>query len=205
MTTQVDLTATINKYVGSADLAGLFNITERRIQQITYSQNDEDREEKIFEAIGNKKPFTYDIQKSVKAYVQCLQDQLKGKSAKLGNLEKEGSKLDADVELKQIKIKTARLQLAEIEGNMHRSEDVRYMTDDLVLTIRAMLLALPSRLSEDLTDISDSREIHKILKDEIIVILEQLKNHKYDPKAYKERLKERNKRDVNGEDEEDEY
>lgn len=214
MTTQVDTkkkkksdnkkTSLITAIVGSSELAEICNVTERRIQQLTGFTDEIDSH--VFEPLTDKKPYQYDLKTSVKNFIRYQQEQLNGKKNKLENIKREGSKLDADVEIKQLKIKAEKLKLAELEGNMHRSDDVRDMTDDLVLSIRAMLLALPSRLAEDLIDISDSRETRKILKDEVLVILGHLKNYKYDPKAYKEKVNERNKRDVNSyDDDEDDY
>ncbi|MBQ2361997.1 MAG: hypothetical protein II287_00115, partial [Bacteroidaceae bacterium] len=37
----------------------------------------------------------------------------------------------------------------ELEGKMHRSEDVEAVMTDLVYTIRSMLMALPGRLAVD--------------------------------------------------------
>lgn len=212
MTTQVDskkktkvvkkTNQTIANIINTERLADICNLSERRVQQLTGLENETKENKFIFEPLSNK-PYTFDLEKSVRAYIRYLQDMVVGKQNKLENLKKEGSKLDADVELKQVKIQTERLKLAELEGSMHRSEDVKYMTDDLVLSIRSMLLAIPSRLADDLTDISDSKEVHHIIKNEVVSILHRLSLYQYDPKAYKERVNERNKKDVDY-DEDDE-
>ncbi len=207
--TQVDKktkkTKTIKSEVGSIYLADLFNLTDRRIQQLTKNGKEDSEDEKaIFFPLSNKRPYKFDLENSVKVYVQYLQDQIKGKQNKLENLKKEGEKLDVDVELKQVKLKAEKLKLAEIEGNMHRSEDVQYLTADLILTIRSMLNALPQRLADDLVGIEKAEDAQKKLTDEVETILFQLAKYKYNPKKYKELVNERNKQALeNDEDEED--
>lgn len=187
----------INNVVGSAVLAELFSLTERRIQQLT-GINDFC----IFESLSKKPPFKYDLINSVRSFVRYQQDQIDGKASRIKNAEKEGEKLDIDVQLKQLKLKQETLVFDELEGKMHRSEDVEYMTSDLVLTIRSMLLALAPRCSDNLVGIDDVKEIDNILKEEVHQILERLSEYQYDPKKYRERLMERNKQDVADDEEE---
>ncbi len=173
-------------YMSSADLAELFNLGERRIQQLTGFDDDS-----VLIPTSKKKPFQYDLIPVTKSFIKYLQDQLTGKSARIKNSEKEGAKLDVDIELKNIKLKKSKLELDELEGNMHRSEDVQAMTEDLIYTIRNMLSAIPSRCSDDVAEMKDSRLISEYLRKEVNHILATLSNYQYDPREYQKRVRER--------------
>jgi len=96
----------------------------------------------------------------------------------------------------------AELELMELEGKMHRSEDVEAMTTDLILNIRSMLLALPGLLAVDLAEISNPAEVSERIKEAVYDILEELSNYKYDPKEYQKRVRERQGWENEQEDEE---
>lgn len=55
----------------------------------------------------------------------------------------------SEVTLKASKAEIARLEMKELQGKMHRSEDVAAMTEDLIYTIRSVLMALPGCLAAD--------------------------------------------------------
>ncbi len=83
------------------------------------------------------------------------------------------------------------MELKEIRGEMHRSEDVEAMTTDLVFTIRSMILALPGRLAIDLAPLNKPAEISERIKQEVNEVLLELSNYKYDADAYRKRVRER--------------
>ena len=74
---------------------------------------------------------------------------------------------------------------------MHRSEDVAHMTEDLIYTIRGMLLALPGRLAIDAANMSDPAEVSSLIRQEVYAIMEELSHYKYDAKKYEERVRQR--------------
>lgn len=187
----------INNVVGSAVLAELFSLSERRIQQLTGPY-----EYCVFESLSKKAPFQYSLINSVRSFIRYQQEQIDGKASRIKNAEKEGEKLDIDIQLKELKLKSETLVFDELEGKMHRSEDVEYMTSDLVLTIRSMLLALAPRCSDNIVGLEDVKEIENILGEEVHQILERLSEYQYDPKKYRDRLMERNKQDVADDEEE---
>ena len=57
-----------------------------------------------------------------------------------------------------VKAEMAKLELMELQGSMHRSEDVRAMTEDLVYTMRSALLSLPGRLARDAAEAASAAE-----------------------------------------------
>lgn len=172
-------------------LADFFSITPRRVQQLA--------EENIIPSEKIKGVYWFDFPVATKKYIAYLQECIQGR--KRGTEEKENDKLDAEIRIKQAKATCEELKLKELSGQLHRAEDIEYITNDLVLTIRSMLIALPSRASSDLVDMTDEKEIHQFLKEEISKILLNLSKYTYDAKKYKERVKERNKQDLEDEQE----
>lgn len=106
-------------------------------------------------------------------------------------IKQEAAKSAAEATLKVSKATIAKLQAQELQGKMHRAEDVAAMTEDLIFTIRGMLLALPGRLAVDAADISDPAEVSELIRSEIYTIMEELSQYRYDSKKYEERVRER--------------
>ena len=97
-------------------IAKLFDLDVRRVQQLA--------KEGILPA-ASQRPYKFDLLPTVKAYIRYLRDRANGKEAKTADTVKaEADKLRAEADLKQSKAKIAELQLKELEGKMHRSEDV---------------------------------------------------------------------------------
>ena len=83
------------------------------------------------------------------------------------------------------------LQLNELEGKMHRSEDVEAVMTDLVYAIRSMLIALPGRLAVDVSSVTSAQEASEVIKKEVYKILNELSEYKYNPEEYARRVRER--------------
>ena len=93
---------------GSAIIAKLFGVTERRVQQLA--------KEGIIPA-ANKKPYQFDLLPTVQAYIKHLSDKAYGKEQKSTNTaQAEADKIRAEADLKQSKAKIAEMQLKELEG-----------------------------------------------------------------------------------------
>ena len=177
-------TPTVKKnYVESKVIATLFGLTVRRIQQLT-----QDGIIKT-EQVGRQR--RYDLLDTVRRYIAYLQDKCNSKGGNKDDTDNESRKLKADADLKETKAAIAEMELLELQGEMHRSEDVEAMTTDLVYTIRSMMLALPGRLAIDLAPIDKPAEISERIKQEVHAILQELSNYSYDPEAYKKRVRER--------------
>ena len=176
-------TATKKNYVESKVIATLFGLTVRRIQQLP-----QDGIIKT-EQVGRQR--RYDLLDTVRRYIAYLQDKCNSKGGSKDDTENESRKLKADADIKEAKAEIVELELLELKGEMHRSEDVEAMTADLVYTIRSMMLALPGRLAIDLAPIDKPAEISERIKQEVHAILQELSNYNYDPEAYKKRVRER--------------
>ena len=167
----------------SAVIAKLFGVTERRVQQLA--------KEGIIPA-AQSKPYKFDLLATVQAYIRYLSDKANGKESKnASTVEAEQDKLRAEADLKMHKAKIAEMQLKELEGQMHRSEDVEAMTNDLVYTVRSMLMALPGRLAMDVMQANSAAEVSALIRSECYKILDELAGYKYDPEAYMRRVRDR--------------
>lgn len=103
----------------------------------------------------------------------------------------EKTKKVADAHLKAAKARIAKLEADELEGKMHRSEDVEALTEDMIYTIRGALLALPGRLAVDAAAASTAAEASDVIRKEVYLIMKELSEYKYDSSKYAERVRER--------------
>jgi phage terminase Nu1 subunit (DNA packaging protein) len=169
--------------VDSVTVSVLFGVTARRVQQLA--------KEGVITAVKTKGIYQYDMQHVVKQYIKHLSDKLAGRDNQSRTPDLENQKLEAELSLKRSKARIAELDLKELEGNMHRAEDVEAMTSDLVLAVRSALLALPGRLSIDLAEVKTPAEVSERVKQETYAILDELANYQYDPGEYRRRVRER--------------
>ena len=164
-------------------MAKLFELDPRRVQQLA--------KEGVLPA-ASQRPYKFDLLPTVKAYIRYLRDRANGKEAKTADTVKaEADKLRAEADLKQSKAKIAELQLKELEGKMHRSEDVEAMTNDLVYTARSMIMALPGRLAMDVVQAGSANEASALIRAECYKILNERAGYQYDPEADRRRVRDR--------------
>ena len=135
-------------------IAKIFGVSTRRVEQL--------KAEGIIK--GQGKPTKYDLLPTIQSYIKYLSDKAYGREQKATDGENESRKIKADADLKATKAEIADMELQELKGEMHRSEDVEAMTTDLVFTIRSMMLALPGRLAIDLAAIEKPAEISERIK-----------------------------------------
>lgn len=168
---------------GSAIIAKLFGVTDRRVQQLA--------KEGVIPA-ASVRPYKFDLLPTVQAYIRYLSDKANGKESKSADtVQAEADKLRAEADLKQSKAKIADMQLKELEGKMHRSEDVEAVTNDLVYTVRSMIMALPGRLAMDVVQASNANEASALIRSECYKILNELAGYQYDPEVYRRRVRDR--------------
>lgn len=171
----------------TTELASVLGITARRVQQLA--------QDGTFVAVKRGK---FNLAESVQRYIAFLSVRNKAPD----DIEKD--KLEAEARLKQSKAEMAELELDELKGRMHRSEDVAAMTEDLIFAIRGMLVSLPGRLSVDAAAATSPAEVSKIIRDEIYKVMNELSEYRYDPKKYEARVRERLAWDSLESDDEDE-
>ena len=162
-------------------IARLFGKTVRRIQQLT--------QEGILPTEETPEGRRYDLLPTITRYIKYL-EQRADKNDPLKS-EKENKKLDAEIKFKQAKADKMQLELDELKGTMHRAEDIERLTDELVFSVRSMLLALPGRVAMDLAGINTAPEVSAYLSRHVAVLLDELATHEYNPETYAQLVRER--------------
>ena len=171
-------------YCTTAVLANLFDITAQWVGELTKNG--------ILRKHDTEVGPRYNVVEATRAYVKYLREKAAGRGDKDDDVvEKETQKLAAEVRIKEAKAKYAELELQELQGQMHRSEDVEAMTADLIYTIRGSLLALPGRLAVDVTAVRTPAEAAVVIRKEIALLMQELSQYQYDPKKYEERVRKR--------------
>lgn len=175
--------------INSETLAMLFNFEgPRRIQQLT-----KDGIIDAVEVIDNGHTVNrYDLLPTVKQYIKYLQDKVVNKTPDTPEtIAADIRKLKADADWKEAKASIEKIKLAEIEGKMHRSDDVEAVLTEIALEIRNLISALPSRLAVDTAKLTTAEEETVRIKQECDIILAELANYKYDPDKFKTRVRAR--------------
>ncbi len=164
---------TLETEVNTSELACVLGITGRRVRQLV--------EDGVLEKISTG---CFLLCKSVQAFVAGVNQ--KSKPTKTDE-----DRAEAEVSLKKAKAIKAVLEAKELQGKMHRSEDVEAITGDLILFMRDRLSALPGRLAVDVAEVDNPAKVAEIIKNEVYKIMEEMSHYKYDPAEYAERVRER--------------
>ena len=170
-------------YCKTDDLANLFGLTGQWINQLT--------RDGVIKRRDTPNGKRYNVVESVRAYTQYLRDKAASRADRGIPEDKELEKFDAEVRIKTAKAKIAELEAQEVQGIMHRSEDVAALTEDLLYTIRDSLLALPGRLAVDVAATNTAAEAAEVIKREVYLVMKDLSSYNYDPEKYAERVRER--------------
>lgn len=171
------------EYKTSAQVAKVFRMTSKRVQQLTADG--------IIQTTETPKGRRYDWDKTVEKYVAYLADKAYGREQKELSIQLEEDKLKAEVSIKQTKAKVTQMELEELQGKLHRAEDVEVIMTDHVLFLRSMLMAMPGKLAVDLAGDHTAADQAERVRNEVYYILNQLADYKYDPEVYKKRVMER--------------
>ena len=178
-------------------IARLFNKSARRIQQLT--------QDGVLPTIETPSGRRYDLLPTIKRYIAYL-DELASNKQPQSMQDKQEKKLDAEIKYKEAKAGKAKLELDELKGKLHRSEDIEKLTNELVYAVRSMLLAMPGRVAMDLAAINTAPEVSNYMAKHVASLLDELANHEYNPEAYRQLVKERagweSDHDDEGDDEE---
>ena len=178
-------------------IARLFGKTARRIYQLT--------QDGVLPTEPTPEGNRYDLLPTVQLYIKYLEE--KNKSGQPAAVtEKLEKKLDAEIKYKEAKAGKAKLELDELKGKLHRSEDIEKITNELVFSVRSMLLALPGRVAMDLAAINTAPAVSEYMARHVAALLDELATHEYNPEAYAQLVREREgweTADNDGDDEEE--
>lgn len=168
-------------------IAALFELTPRRIQQLT--------SEGVLKTVevkeGNRKVRKYELVPTIQRYIRYLSEKSKQKNTSASDKENESAKLDGEARYKQAKADMAEMELKEMKGELHRADDVEKIMTNHVFAVRSMLLSLPSRLAVDTANAKNKAEAAEIIKRGVYDILEQLSNLAYNKTDYQKLARER--------------
>ncbi|MCC8156345.1 MAG: hypothetical protein LIO54_03600 [Oscillospiraceae bacterium] len=177
---------TADALVSESEVACVLGVTGRRVRQMV--------EDGVLEKVGRGK---YNLTDCVKRYVAARE------SAK-----EPPDELDVKYKRARAKREAARADIAkmeadELDGKLHRSEDVAAMTADLLYTVRGAISALPGRLALNMVGLTSAAEASAIIRRETDDVLTGLSQYEYDPAKYEERVRARRKWEADAAPEED--
>ena len=173
-------------WISSRTLSKILMLTSERVRQLEeegYFTSKTEKNKKLFDAIP-----------SIQAYIEYLKHRIGNAGSLLANsANDEVRKLKAEADLKEAKAAIEQLKKAEFEATMHRSEDVEKITADLVMAVRAELLALPGTLAMDVAHAKTPAEAAGLITAAVNDILNSLIAYNYNPDKYKKLVREREK------------
>lgn len=172
-------TRELPELVSTKAIAECIGCSQRRVQQL--------KKEGVLQSVKVGRVDRFPLAKTLAHYIAHLKEG-QPTNEEQGN---EARKLAAEARYREIKAEQEALKLAELEGAMHRSEDVRAATGQLVHAVRSALLSLPGRLAVDVSSVSSADEASTIIRREVEAVLGDLTEYRYNPEAYAEMLKAR--------------
>lgn len=158
--------ATGKQYYGTAVIAQLFGLTDRRIQQLTSSG--------VLPTVQTPEGRRYDLVPTVQTYVKYLSDKAYGKERSEKEAELREQKLKADVALKESQGELHQLKTAIAAGKYISIEEAEMDYSRFFVTLKNFLLAIPSRLADMISayvEPVEARRIERELQAEIKRIL----------------------------------
>ena len=165
----------------TTELARLLGFTSERVRQL--------EDEGIIKSISHAGRKHYKAIPNLVAYINHLREQVEGKASAdiLEDIAKQ------DYRYKKSRADKIELEVKELQGMMHRAEDVELITSDMIATIRAGILALPGRLAVDAAEARTAAEASAVIKEGVDDLLNNMSRYKYDPAEYRKRVRERAK------------
>ena len=167
-------------YVKTADICALTGKTSQWIGELT--------KQGIINKENTEHGTLFDLRKTMRAYFKMLERRISKADDDAQLIEVDKSK--AEMQFKQARAVILTMEANELRGKMHRAEDVRAVTEDLVCSIRSLLIALPGRLAVDVAEAAGAAETATIIRNEVHKLMEELANYRYDPARAEERSRE---------------
>lgn len=149
--------------VSTKEICEILGLSERRIQQLA--------KEEILIRISHGK---YDLPTSIQKYIDYIKEQ-----------SKTGEELDKVTEetlLVRVRRQKAEIELDIMQGNVHLSEDVEKVMNDMLSSFRAQVLVIPGKAAPQLIGMTEIEPIKAILKNYIHEALQEMSE--YDPAAF---------------------
>lgn len=155
--------------VNSAALEKIIGVSDRRIRQLA-------EENIIIRAAKGR----YKLMDSVMNYILTLKVQMEANNAE---------SVDGEIDLEEekaiherVKRHISELKLQTMRGELHKSEDVERVMMDMLASVRAKLLSMPTKLAPILVSRSDIDFVRNTINREVLEALNELKD--YNPKEF---------------------
>ena len=174
-------------YVKTADICSMLGCSNQWVGQLT-SQGT---------LVKRATPYgkMYEVLESVRAYSEVLEQRADKRMTESEKKVKD-ARDKAEMQIKAARAMIAKLEANELQGKMHRAEDVQMITEDMANTLRSLLLALPGRLAVDVSNAKSAAEASVIIKEAVHEIMREMSKYQYDPARYDELVRERMKWEV---------
>ena len=144
--------------VNATFLAELFNLTDRRIQQLV--------KDKILEKSGREK---YKFLHAVKAYIRFLQERGYEKTGPINSHSEKARLIKAQAD-------KAEIEVAVMRGEMVPIETVCDEVDKMLKAFRERALNLPTKVSPTVFNQKSVDGVRKIISNEVDEVLSELKS-----------------------------
>ena len=178
--------------ISTTELAAILGVTARRVQQMAQDGTIIPVRRGYFQLGDAVQRYINFLSKPASSVVLISASNFLSKP-QISEAEQklETAKRQSEAQLKLSKAQLAKMEVEELKGKLHRSEDVEGFTEDLIYTIRGALLSLPGRLSVDVTAAQSPAEAAEIIRKEVHKVMRELAAYHYDPEKYAEKVNER--------------
>ena len=106
-----------------------------------------------------------------------MQLRIQSKNPESGSTGDKPELRDMQAKHEAIKLQMSDMQLKLMQGKLHKSEDVEKVMTNMLASMRAKLLSLPSRVAPRVADTSDTTEVMTILQADIYDALHELSEY----------------------------
>lgn len=117
----------------------------------------------------------YKMRDCVHNYVMQLR--IQSKNPESGSTDEKPELRDMQAKHEAIKLQMSDMQLKLMQGKLHKSEDVEKVMTNMLASMRAKLLSLPSRIAPRVAEASDPTEVMAILQADIYDALHELSEY----------------------------
>lgn len=117
----------------------------------------------------------YKMRDCVHNYVMQLR--IQSKTPESGSTDEKPELRDMQAKHEAIKLQMSDMQLKLMQGKLHKSEDVEKVMTNMLASMRAKLLSLPSRVAPRVAEASDPTEVMAILQADIYDALHELSEY----------------------------
>lgn len=160
----------LKKIVSTKEISEILGLTDRRIRQL-------ESEGSLVKISRGK----FDLPASIQKYIETIKEQ--SISDDELDLTKEKTLLTRANRMK------VEMELKIIQGEVHRSEDVEKVMNDMLSSFRAQLLVIPGKAAPRLVGQTEIEPIKSILKNFIHEALQELSD--YNPSVFYSRSKDK--------------